>query len=72
MRLDRHVTNSHSGLVIGSRLRRDYGLPDILINENGVPDDVTDSGDAMADQRGGELFHQHLRVLHQAIGGNDP
>lgn len=51
-----------------TRLHRDYGSPEILITENGVPDDVTDGGNPMADQARVEFLHQHLQALHQAIG----
>jgi beta-glucosidase len=51
-----------------ARLRRDYGSPRILITENGVPDDVADSGNPMADQARTGFLYEHLRALHKAIG----
>jgi beta-glucosidase len=32
------------------RLRREYASPEVLITENGVPDDVSDSGQPTADR----------------------
>ena len=51
-----------------TRLREDYGSPEILITENGVPDDLTDSGEPTADQARVGFLHQHLQAVHQAIG----
>ena len=42
--------------------------PEILITENGVPDDLTDSGEPTADQARVGFLHQHLQAVHQAIG----
>ena len=53
---------------IVTRLRRDYESPEILITENGVPDDAADSDNPTADQARVGFLHQHLRTLHQAIG----
>ena len=55
-----------------TRLRQDYGSPEILITENGVPDDGGDSGDPMADQARVAFLHQHLQAVHQAIGQGSP
>jgi beta-glucosidase len=51
-----------------TRLRRDYESAEILITENGVPDDAADSDNPTADQARVRFLHQHLRALHQAIG----
>jgi beta-glucosidase len=50
-----------------TRLRRDYGSPEILITENGVPDDITDSGSPTVDEARVVFLHQHLLALHQAM-----
>ena len=50
-----------------TRLRRDYGSLEILITENGVPDDVTDSGNPLVDQARVRFLHRHLLALHRAI-----
>ena len=51
-----------------TRLRQDYGSPEILITENGVQDDIRNSSDPMADGARVAFLHQHLRAVHQAIG----
>jgi beta-glucosidase len=48
-------------------LRRDYGSPEIVITENGVPDDVSDSADPLVDQARVRFLHLHLLALHRAI-----
>ena len=50
------------------RLRRDYASPEVLITENGVPDDVSDSGQPTADRARVDFLRQHLRAVHQTIG----
>ena len=50
------------------RLRRDYASPEVLITENGVPDDVTDSSQTTADRARVDFLRRHLRAVHQAIG----
>ena len=50
------------------RLRRDYASPEVLITENGVPDDPTDSSQPTADHARVDFLGRHLRALHQAIG----
>ncbi len=50
-----------------TRLGRDYGSPEILITENGVPDDITDSGSPTVDEARVVFLHQHLLALHQAM-----
>jgi beta-glucosidase len=50
-----------------TRLGRDYGSPEILITENGIPDDVADSSDPTADEARMVFLHQHLQALHLAI-----
>ena len=44
-----------------------HGSPEILITENGVPDDWSDSRNPTADQARVVFLQQHLRALHQAI-----
>jgi beta-glucosidase len=55
-----------------TRLRQDYGSSEILITENGIPDDGGDSGDPMADRARVAFLHQHLQAVHQAIGQGSP
>jgi beta-glucosidase len=50
------------------RLRRDYASPEVLITENGIPDDVSDSGQPIADRARVAFLRQHLRAVHQTIG----
>jgi beta-glucosidase len=50
------------------RLRHDYASPEVLITENGVPDDVSDSGQPTADRARVDFLHRHLQAVHQAIG----
>ena len=50
------------------RLRRDYASPEVLITENGVPDDVSDSSQPTADRVRVDFLRQHLQAVHQAIG----
>jgi beta-glucosidase len=50
------------------RLRGDYASPEVLITENGVPDDPTDSSQPTADHARVDFLGRHLRALHQAIG----
>ena len=50
------------------RLRRDYASPEVLITENGVPDDPTDSSQPTADRARVDFLGRHLRALHQGIG----
>jgi len=50
------------------RLRRDYASPQVLITENGVPDDATDSSQPTADRARVDFLRRHLGAVHQAIG----
>jgi beta-glucosidase len=50
-----------------TRLRLDYASPEILITENGVPDDAADSTQPAADHARVNFLRQHLQALHQAI-----
>lgn len=50
------------------RLRRDYASPQVLITENGVPDDVSDSSQPTADRARVDFLRRHLGAVHQAIG----
>jgi hypothetical protein len=43
-----------------TRLRRDYASPEVLITENGVPDDPTDSSQPTADRARVEFLGRHL------------
>ena len=51
-----------------TRLGRDYGSPEILITENGIPDDVADSSNPTDDEARRVFLHQHLQAVHQAMG----
>ncbi|HLM22845.1 MAG TPA: family 1 glycosylhydrolase [Propionibacteriaceae bacterium] len=50
-----------------TRTRREYGSPEVMITENGVPDSDGDSGQPTVDHARVEFLKQHLRALHQAI-----
>jgi beta-glucosidase len=50
------------------KLRRDYASPEILITENGVPDDVSDSTQPTADPARVDFLRRHLQAVHHAIG----
>ena len=50
-----------------TRIRKAYSSPEVVITENGVPDDVRDSSWPTADHARVEFLFQHLRALHQAI-----
>jgi beta-glucosidase len=50
-----------------TRIRREYGSPEIVITENGVPDNDGDSGQPTVDHARVEFLEQHLRAVHQAI-----
>jgi beta-glucosidase len=49
------------------RLHRDYASPEVLITENGVPDDPTDSSQPIADHARVDFLRRHLQALHKAI-----
>jgi beta-glucosidase len=51
-----------------TRLRVDYASPELLITENGVPDDETASSQPVDDHGRVDFLRQHLQALHQAIG----
>ena len=46
----------------------DYASPEVLITENGVPDDQAPSTQPADDRGRVEFLRQHLQALHQAIG----
>ena len=50
-----------------TRIRREYGAPEVMITENGVPDDARDSSRPTVDDARVEFLEQHLRAVHQAI-----
>jgi beta-glucosidase len=50
-----------------TRIRRAYGSPEVVITENGVPDDARDSARPTVDHARIEFLEQHLRAVHQAI-----
>jgi beta-glucosidase len=50
------------------RLRRDYASPEVMITENGVPDDPTASSQPTADHARVDFLRRHLRAVHKAIG----
>src|SRR5512133_536245 len=50
-----------------TRIQRDYASPEIVITENGVPDDASDSSLPISDHARLDFFDQHLRAVHQAI-----
>jgi beta-glucosidase len=50
------------------RLRGDYASPEVMITENGVPDDPTDSSQPTADHARVDFLRRHLQALHKAIG----
>jgi beta-glucosidase len=50
-----------------TRIRQEYGAPEVMITENGVPDDARDSSRPTVDDTRVEFLEQHLRALHQAI-----
>ena len=50
-----------------TRLRLDYASPEVLITENGVPDDAADTNHPTADHARVDFLRQHLQALHQAI-----
>jgi beta-glucosidase len=50
-----------------TRTRREYGSPEVMITENGVPDSDGDSGQPIVDHARVEFLEQQLRALHQAI-----
>jgi beta-glucosidase len=50
-----------------TRIQRDYASPEVVITENGVPDDASDSSLPISDHARLDFFDQHLRAVHQAI-----
>lgn len=50
-----------------TRLHRDYGSPEVMITENGLPDDPADAADPAADQTRVSFLTQHLAAVHRAI-----
>jgi beta-glucosidase len=50
-----------------TRIRRDYASPEVVIMENGVPDDSMDSSQPTVDNSRIDFLDQHLRALHRAI-----
>ena len=50
-----------------TRIQRDYASPEIVITENGVPDDASDSSLPISDHARLDFFDQHPRAVHQAI-----
>jgi beta-glucosidase len=50
-----------------TRTRREYGSPEVMITENGVPDSDGDSDQPTVDHARVGFLEQHLRALHQAI-----
>jgi beta-glucosidase len=50
-----------------TRIRREYGASEVMITENGVPDDIRDSSRPTVDDARVEFLEQHLRAVHQAI-----
>ena len=50
-----------------TRIRREYNSPEVVITENGVPDDPTDSGQPTADSARVNFLRQHLEAVHRAI-----
>jgi beta-glucosidase len=52
--------------VLG-RLRREYGSPEVLIMETGLPDDSADADDPADDQARVTFLQQHLAAVHRAI-----
>lgn len=50
-----------------SMLRTRYGSPEVVITENGVPDDSTDSSQPTIDTSRIRFLQQHLAALHRAI-----
>jgi beta-glucosidase len=50
-----------------TRIRRDYASPEVVIMENGVPDDSMDSSQPTVDNFRIDFLDQHLRALHRAI-----
>jgi beta-glucosidase len=50
-----------------TRIQREYASPEIVITENGVPDDASDSSLPISDHARLDFFDQHLRAVHQAI-----
>lgn len=51
-----------------TRLRLDYASPEVVITENGVPDDAAESSRQTDDPARVEFMRQHLQSLHRAIG----
>jgi beta-glucosidase len=54
------------------RLHRDYRVGDVVITENGVPDDPADAAEPVADQARVAFLDQHLRAVHRAIAAGCP
>jgi beta-glucosidase len=50
-----------------TRVRRDYASPEVVIMENGVPDDGMDSSQPTVDNARVDFLDQHLRAMHRAI-----
>ena len=49
-----------------TRIQRDYASPEVVITENGMPDDGGDSMPTL-DHARLDFFDQHLRAVHHAI-----
>jgi beta-glucosidase len=49
-----------------TRIQRDYASPEVVITENGMPDDASDSMPTL-DHARLDFFDQHLRAVHHAI-----
>jgi beta-glucosidase len=50
-----------------TRIRQEYGAPEVVITENGVPDDARDSSRPTVDNGRVEFLEHHLRAVHQAM-----
>jgi beta-glucosidase len=50
-----------------TRIRREYGSPEVVITENGIPDYPLDSGQPTLDHARVEFLEQHLTAMHQAM-----
>ena len=50
-----------------TRIQRDYASPEVVITENGIPDDASDTSLPISDHARLDFFDQHLRAVHQAI-----
>ena len=49
------------------RLHQDYASPEVMITENGLPDDVIDANDPAAYNTRVAFLRQHLAAVHRAI-----